>query len=496
APRLRISALVAAADLGKQLDFEAQGASIEIDRLLLEELEQPLIQLVRNAVAHGIEGADERVAQGKPAKGRVWIHAYNVGSEVVIEVGDDGRGIDAHLLVGAAIGAQLITPEAARRLSQEQALSFMFQSGFTTATTVGAMAGSGVGLADVASTIHRLKGSIAMRSDLGKGSAFQIRVPISLSMAPVLEVSAAGQVFALPFALVEYTAIIEPADLRERAPAQAFAASGGLREWRAPVDASLLPAADGAPTAGDAAGAAEAATAPEADMPAYALAETLGFEQEVAALRRIVVIRLRGQLVGLLVESVGDGDVRDATVRPLPRRLQRRVVRGAIVRPEDGQVALLIDPQEALAQRLAGAEIALRPAGQPSGPRAVAPWALIVDDSVTIRRTLEQTLTQAGFKTSQARDGYEALEIMARELPRVVILDVEMPRLSGYQLLTIMRSSPQYQQVRVAMLTSRAADKHRDYALALGADAYLVKPCPQETLVETIRRLLTESEPE
>ncbi len=485
-PRLRISALVAATDLGKLVEFEAQGEGIEIDRSLLEELEKPLIQLVRNAIAHGIERPDERLEHGKPAQGRVWIHAYNVGAEVVIEVSDDGRGVNPNLLVGAAIGAQLITPDEARGLSQEQALSFMFRLGVTTlpATTagyVGALAGSGVGLADVANTIHRLKGSITLRSDLRKGTTFQIRVPISLSMLPVLEVSAGGQVFALPFALVENTAIVEPERLREQpsGPAQMGAP---LREWRVTVEA-----------ASDAAASGEPAALPQ-ELTAYALAETLGFEQDAAALGRIVVIRLRGQSVALLVESVGDGDVREATVRPLPQPLQRRVVRGVIVRPEDGQVALLIDPQEALALRLAGAEIVLRPASAPATPRDAAPWVLIVDDSVTIRRTLEQTLTLAGFKTSLARDGYEALEMMEHELPRVIVLDVEMPRLSGFELLTIMRSSPQYQQVRVAMLTSRAADKHRDYALAIGADAYLVKPCPQETLVETIRRLLTDSE--
>ncbi len=487
-PRLRIAALVAAADLGKQLEFTAKGEAVEIDRLLLEELEQPLIQLVRNAVAHGAEGPEERLAQGKPAKGAVWIHAYNAGAEVVIEVGDDGRGVNAKDLVDAAVAAERITREEGDRLSQEQALSLMFQLGFSTASSVGAMAGSGVGLADVAHTVHRLKGSITMHSDLGKGTTFQMRVPTSLSVAPVLEVNAAGQIFALPFALVEYTAIIEPARLRALVDAQAE--SGAPREWRIPVDTSWRPALNVL-----AADADTPASAPPSDMPAFALAETLGFEQDASALQRIVVIRLGEQLVGLLVESVGEGDaMRDATVRPLPRRLQRRVVRGAIVRPEDGQIALLIDPQEALAQRLAGAALALRPVGPPAAPRA-APYALIVDDSVTIRRTLEQALAQAGFKTGQARDGREALEMMERALPRVLILDVEMPRLSGFQLLKIMRRSSLYQQVRVVMLTSRAADEHREYALAIGADAYLVKPCPQDILVETIRRLLTESEP-
>ncbi|HEX2350616.1 MAG TPA: response regulator, partial [Ktedonobacterales bacterium] len=490
-PRLRYTVSAAAASMGRQVAFDAQGARIEIDRLLLEELEHPLIHLALNAVAHGIEPPEEREERGKPPQGRVWINAYNLGSDVVIEVGDDGRGVNPYQLVGAAIGAQLISSEDARTLSQEQALSFMFHHRVTTipqnaASHDRAMAGHGVGLADVARAIHQLRGSISLHSERDKGTVFQVRVPVSLSTAPVLEVSAEGQVFALPFSMVDYSAMIEPSKLKlVESPGR----HGELREWQltltppASADADLLdPTAD--------------VSAPvSVELRAYALAETLGFQQDASALRRAVIVQLHGQQVALLVESVGEGDVRVATVRPLPQHLRRRVVRGAIVRPEDGQVALLIDPLEALAQRVTGAQIMLRPTPSRAEPRAAAPCVLIVDDSVTIRRTLEQTLNQAGFKTSQARDGIEALERMEIELPRVVILDVEMPRLSGFELLAIMRDSPQYAQTRVVMLTSRAADRHREAALATGADAYLVKPCPQEILVETIRRLLTESEP-
>jgi chemosensory pili system protein ChpA (sensor histidine kinase/response regulator) len=490
-PRLRYTVSAAAASMGKQVAFDAQGARIEIDRLLLEELEHPLIHLALNAVAHGIESPEEREEHGKPPQGRVWINAYNLGSDVVIEVGDDGRGVNPYQLVGAAIGAQLISSEDARTLSQEQALSFMFHHRVTTipqnaASHDRAMAGHGVGLADVARAIHQLKGSISLRSERDKGTVFQVRVPVSLSTAPVLEVSAEGQVFALPFSMVDYSAIIEPSKLKLVGSPDPH---GELREWQltltppASADADFSdPIADVSPPA-------------SVELRAYALAETLGFQQDASALRRAVIVQLHGQQVALLVESVGEGDVRVATVRPLPQHLRRRVVRGAIVRPEDGQVALLIDPLEALAQRVTGAQIMLRPTPSRAEPRAAAPCVLIVDDSVTIRRTLEQTLNQAGFKTSQARDGIEALERMEVELPRVVILDVEMPRLSGFELLAIMRDSPQYAQTRVVMLTSRAADRHREAALATGADAYLVKPCPQEILVETIRRLLTESEP-
>lgn len=359
------------------------------------------------------------------------------------------------------------------------------------------MAGSGVGLADVARTIHQLHGAISLRSERGKGIVFRIRVPVSLSAAPVLEVSAEGQVFALPFAMVDRSAMIDPAQLQE-AEQERRQEDGAPREWRLTLPPQAPGAADDASPVGSL--AATAAEAPPTEtgateIRAYALAETLGFTQDVSALRRVVVVQLQGQQVGLLVESVGEGDVRVATVRPLPRRLRRRVVRGVIVRPEDGHVALLIDPVEALARRITGAQIMLRPVQPRQEPRVAAPSVLIVDDSVTIRRSLEQTLAQAGFTTRLARDGLEALERMEEELPRVVILDIEMPRLSGFELLSIMRNSPQYAQTRVAMLTSRASDKHRDYALAIGADDYLVKPCSQDILVETIRRLLTESEP-
>ena len=500
-PRVRLSVLVAAKNMGKLTDFEARGEDVEIDRSLLEALENPLIQLMRNAVAHGIEQPLERAEGGKPARGKVWLHAYTSGSTVVLDVGDDGRGVNENLLIAAAIGAQLISAEEARDLTPEQALSLMFKPGISTSGVkgsgyVGALAGSGIGLANVIRNIHELKGSITVRSTVNHGTVFRIRVPVSLSMQQVLEAQAGGEVFALPFAMVRSTGIVKPERLREWTPGPSDARDH-VREWRLTIDELLDDSLED-----------EEALTPEVDesearpvtprtreVPAFALAELLGFEQDASKLRYMALVPHHGELVAFLMEAVGDANVREAAVRPLPRRFQRRVVRGIVVRPEDGEVALLVDLHEALAQRLSGAEITLRPASALVESRATSPTVLIVDDSVTIRHSLEQILTAAGFKTRQASDGREALEEMDKELPAVVILDVEMPRLSGFELLTVMRSSPQYQQVRVAMLTTRAADKHRNYALAIGADAYLVKPCPQETLVETIRRLLKESEP-
>jgi chemosensory pili system protein ChpA (sensor histidine kinase/response regulator) len=206
-----------------------------------------------------------------------------------------------------------------------------------------------------------------------------------------------------------------------------------------------------------------------------------------------IVIERREQHVALLVGALGA--MRETMVRPLPTYLKRKLIRGVTIRSEDGAIALLIDVGELVDQLLAGAVTPPHPAPvRVARPQPVA-RVMIVDDSVTIRRTLDQMLTRAGFSTALARDGYEALEMMENELPRVIILDVEMPRLNGYELLGIMRSSPKYDRTRVAMLTSRAGTTHERHARDLGADEYLVKPCPQDTLISAVRRLLTDSEP-
>ncbi len=202
------------------------------------------------------------------------------------------------------------------------------------------------------------------------------------------------------------------------------------------------------------------------------------------------MVKRRDQYVAVLVDAFGA--MRETMVRPLPAYLKRKLIRGVTIRSEDGAMALLIDISELVDQLLAGVVTPPHPAlTHVSRPAPVA-RVLIVDDSVTIRRTLDQMLTGAGFLTALARDGYEALEMMEAEIPRVVILDVEMPRLSGYELLGVMRSSPKYARTRVAMLTSRAGAKHEQQARSLGADEYLVKPCPQDTLISVVSRLLIE----
>jgi chemosensory pili system protein ChpA (sensor histidine kinase/response regulator) len=227
------------------------------------------------------------------------------------------------------------------------------------------------------------------------------------------------------------------------------------------------------------------------EIPLVSLAALLGIEEDQHLLDMGLVVDVGRQRVALLVDDVlGDQEV---VVQALPAHLRRRAVRGATV-TSDGHVLLLLDLPELVSGMLEGTVVPRRHAARATPPvlSTLAPRVLVVDDSISIRRTLEQTLTRAGFEVELARDGIEALDRMLVSAPRVVVLDIEMPRLDGYELLTILRDTPQFADVRVVMLTSRAAEKHREHALQLGARAYLVKPCPQDTLIATVRGLLEE----
>lgn len=486
APRLQVLASYLAVAERKQVRFSIEGEMTEIDRSLMRALAEPLNQLVRNAIVHGIESPEERRTAGKAETGSVWIHAYYAGSEVIIEVGDDGRGVNSHALVARAISKGALRVDEARGLSEEAALNLIFKLGLTTRSRSDALAGSGIGLNEAATLIRGLKGDISVRSS-HTGTVFRIRAPMTLTVLPALEVTAGGQVFTAPFSSVVVSLMDVASGLRRSEPAPEGEDSSPDKPamWLLNVPAVSDPlSADEASKA--------SLTPADAPISGYSLAECLGLASDTPPGAAIVVER-RGQQFALLVDAIGS--MREMMVRPLPAHLKRRLIRGVTIRPDNGAMALLIDTGEVIDQRLAGADTP--PHTTPARAPRPAPVArvLIVDDSVTIRRTLDQMLTEAGFSTALARDGYEALEMMEAELPRVIILDVEMPRLNGYELLSVMRSAPQYSQTRVVMLTSRAGANYEQHARELGADDYLVKPCPQDTLISVVRRMLSDSEP-
>lgn len=481
-PRLEFEVKVLSGMTNTSVAFSVSGEMTEIDRNISEALREPLLQLVRNAVIHGIESPEERAEAGKAEGGTVWVHAYYVGSEVIIEVGDDGRGVNPHKLAASAFHLGLLDSETARTLSPAEALDLMFLPGVTTFDKAKAVSGRGIGLDEVRTAIQKLKGAISVRSDPGKGSIFRIRVPISLSIVHALRVVADDQGFAVPFASVKRTLSLSASEILTSVPVLSDAGRG---ERATRTSQRIRIEREEVPTNLGAAGQMYD------EIPVFALASLLSLTYEPRDPQPALLVEAGRQRVALLVDGIFEEQ--EVAVQALPRPLQRRAVRGASV-TADGQVLLLLDLPELTASALDGDRPlpTPRPRVVPRFAETLAPRVLVVDDSVTIRQTLEHTLRRGGFEVQVARDGIEALEMMRESLPRVVVLDIEMPRLDGFEVLSILRDSPQLNGVRVVMLTSRAAEKHKEHAFKLGAQAYLIKPCPQETLIDTVRGLLAE----
>ncbi|HEX6798152.1 MAG TPA: response regulator [Ktedonobacterales bacterium] len=477
-PRVEVEARRLARALGKAITFTVGGELTELDRNISDGLAEPLRQLVRNAVVHGIELPAERLEEGKPPIGSVWLRAEHRGSEVVIEVGDDGCGVNPHRMAAAALAQGLLDLEQARSLSLTQALDLMFLPGITTGPDASVHSGRGMGLDDVRTAIERLRGSISARRDPRGGTVFRIRVPISLSAVQALVVRAGGYGYTLPFASVASTAALQPSELLVRVERDETGRE--QRHMRIRVAPRQV-----VETPGE---LPESAQTWE-EIPAVPLAELLGFAQELLDPQPALVVEAGSRRAALLVDATLEQH--DVVVQALPAHLRRRVVRGATVTP-DGELLWLLDPTELLSD-LATGRYDQRPRLRPAADArddTLAPTVLVVDDSVSIRHTLEQTLTRAGFAVQLARDGIEALDLMLVRPPRALLLDIEMPRLDGFELLAIMRETPPLAAVPVAMLTSRAAPRHQTRARELGAAAYLIKPCPQETLIETVQALI------
>lgn len=485
-PRLQLATRRLATQLGKEVVLAVTGELTQIDRNISEALGEPLIQLIHNAVVHGIEAPDERAAAGKPAQGHVWLHAYYAGNEVIVEVGDDGRGVNPHAVLAAAVLADMLDEQEARALSPSQALDLMFLPGLTTVKTPELTGGRGVGLDEVRTAIQALKGQIHVRSVAGRGAVFRVRVPISLSIIRALQIQVGEECFAVPFAAVRRTIALLPGQVLASAPSAAgVIAPPPSAQTDALADVPRRIRVERASDDGHVDGTLPRANQAYEEIPALDLAQLLGLALPRTEPHTALVVETERQQVALLVDEVHHD--RELVVRALPRHLRRRYVRGATVTP-DGRMLLLLDLPELITGVLHdGPRPHFRAVARPAPP--VAPHVLVVDDSSSMRHALHAVLGHAGFTVQVAHDGLEALGLMMTSLPRVIVLDIEMPRLDGFELLGILRERPQFAGVRVALLTSRAAEHHRAHAQALGADAYLVKPCPQDVLVATIQHL-------
>jgi len=461
ASRLHRTVRVTSERVGKLVDLTLEGEDIEMDKTSLEELAGPLEHLIRNGIDHGIETPAAREAAGKPVRGRVTVKAYYAGTQVVVEVTDDGRGVDSEAVLRKAIGAGIVSERDASVLDEGQVFEFLFEPGFSTAAQVTEISGRGVGLDVVKSAVEKLKGTVRLTSQRGSGASFQLRLPMSLAILRVLMVKSRGEVYAVPLANVTRILRLETKQLERTGNRQILRLG-------------------------------------EQVMPAARLEEVLGGkargEDEASDLnprQPVLVVDMGGQQAAILVDELLVA--REVVVKSLGSMVRHvRGVTGATILG-DGSIVLIVNTSELFEteRSTAGGSATPQSIRRARQKRHMGYDVLVVDDSVSVRRVLSNLFQNQGWRPISARDGLEALEILqSGQHADVVLLDMEMPRMDGYELLTLLRGQQQFATLPVIMLTSRAAEKHKKKAFELGATEFLVKPYQDEALIATVNRVV------
>jgi chemosensory pili system protein ChpA (sensor histidine kinase/response regulator) len=446
---------------GKEVTLVTSGEHTEVDTGVVERLVDPLIHLVRNAVYHGIEPAAHRVSKGKPAAGTVYLHAAHRGSAVVIEVEDDGAGLDVEKIRSKAVERGLIRAEQARVMSESEIIKYIFVPGFSTADRIDDQAGRGVGMDVVKRAIESMNGRIEVESVRGMGTKFTLSLPLTLLIATALMVRVGSEHYGIPLpAIREVTMLTFGAHHRvgERSILHIGEEAIEVQPLRQLLDRNHVPVEMGKP---------------------------------------VVIVRTTNGMLGLLVdELLGRQEI---VIKPLGslKSLDRSYFGGATIDPE-GRVVLVLDP----ARLLARVEQALEaPESMPEAstdsliPPVEAPDSitsdqpiLLVDDSLSIRKFVSRMLESAGYKTDTAVDGEDGLRKASMKNYRLIITDLEMPKLNGYEVIQGLRSRPQTQQTPIIVMTSRAGDKHRQMAINIGASSYIAKPVDERSLIQEVER--------
>lgn len=525
-PRLYRTARGSALKEGKEIEFFADGVSTEVDRKVVEEVAGPLLHLVRNSVNHGIERPDVREAAGKDRVGHITVSAAYEGNQVVISVRDDGEGIDPESIRATAVARGWIDPYA--QLSEKEAINLIFQPGVSTAESLTEESGRGVGLDVVRDAVARLRGTVEVETVPGQGSVFTMKFPISLQIARAVLVKAGTQTLAIPMAVVEQIGRLDYYQ-RIQGPPPAIEVRGEhyplahlasyLKLQPGPVEdrSSVLLVNVGkrrvALVVDAIVAQQEIVSKPLGphlrDVRGVAGAAVLGNGQVVLILELLELLaqQPRGSIVlpepGARQEMSHISDA--PTAGPMPAVSPSLPYMATAPLPPS--VSPVHPDRQAAAPPTARVSTTGGPAPQPFvvmqrplsdssqhrvvvSPSAQRSYVLVVDDSPSVRRVVSNMLKANGWEVQTARDGIEALDAIARQMPSAVLLDIEMPRMDGYELMATVRSQEQYRHLPLVVLTSRAATKHQQRALQLGADAYVVKPYQDEELLNTIATLV------
>ncbi|HSB95847.1 MAG TPA: response regulator, partial [Spongiibacteraceae bacterium] len=457
-PRLRRIVRQVAGELDKQVEFYVDNAEGELDRTVLERIVAPLEHMLRNALDHGLEPVAERIAADKPAQGTIVLSVTREGGDVVLTLTDDGRGIDLAAVRTKAIARGLM--DASANLSDHEVMQFILQSGFSTAKQITQISGRGVGMDVVYSEIKQLGGNLEIDSAWGKGSRFTIRLPFTVSVNRALMVSGCGDVYAIPLNTIEGIVRVSPFELeayyQPDAPLFEYAGQPYLMRYIG----ALLRTGDKPNLEGH--------TTPLPVLLVRGSDHAVAIQVDSLMGSREIVVKTLGPQFGLVqglsgATVLGDGSVvvildLMAMIRADASHLHRDLMLG--------QEEIHVDRDRPL-------------------------LVMVVDDSVTVRKVTSRFLERQGMEVILAKDGVDAINLLqdSDRIPDVMLLDIEMPRMDGFEVASRVRHSSRLRHLPIIMITSRTGDKHRERASALGVDKYLGKPYQETLLLETIHEL-------
>jgi chemosensory pili system protein ChpA (sensor histidine kinase/response regulator) len=455
-PRLRRIVRQIGGELGKQVDFDALNAEGEMDRSVLERMVAPLEHMLRNALDHGIEAAEVRQKAGKPPVGKITLSLHREGGNIVLKMQDDGGGINDKIILDKALKQGLVAPDA--KLSKHEIMQFIMHQGFSTAEKVTQISGRGVGMDVVASEIKQMGGTIEIDSELGKGTAFTIRLPFTVSVNRALMVNTGEDFYAIPLNTIEGIVRVSPYELEEyykpNAPMYEYAG----REYHLQYLGQLLhsthqPKLQGQPL----------------PLP-------------------VILVRGSEKPMALQVDSLMGS--REIVVKSLgPQFAEVNGVSGATILG-DGSVVVILDLPALIRDDIASA---MKPELINLEPQVAAKQTslvMVVDDSVTVRKVTTRLLERNGYDVITAKDGVDAIALLQDQKPDIMLLDIEMPRMDGFEVATLVRHDERLKDVPIIMITSRTGQKHKERALSIGVNEYLGKPFQESDLLENIERYI------
>jgi len=467
AERIYRVARQAGKETGKRVNVDIRGGRTELDRVVLERMAGPFEHMVRNSIVHGIEAPDARRAAGKPETGELRMEIRQEGNEILISIADDGAGLDLERIRARGLASGLL--RADQNPSDRELMDLIFAPGFSTASELTELAGRGVGMDVVRSEMSAFGGRIAINSEAGRGTRFTLNLPLTLAVTQVVLATVGGRRYAIPAGMVEHVRRVRPEDVAEA------------------IAAGMI----------DMPGAGEVAL--------RAMAQLLGEDMTLHQGRQVPVVLLRSGDDRMAVAADEVSTNQEVVVKNVGPQVSRLAgIIGATILG-NGEIVLILNPVQLIVRapeppRLSHTTTAVPKEevrapdteGETGVTLAAAPLVMVVDDSLTVRRVTQRLLERSGYEVMLAKDGVDALRQLQDVRPDVMLVDIEMPRMDGFDLTRHVRGTELTRSIPIVMITSRTADKHRRMAMELGVNAYLGKPYQDDELLALIRSYVKE----